>query len=69
MTSPINIDETDEWGYTLLARDGPIELFSTPKEYFAVYLWVNQDEYFTVVRKDRDDANRLFDSVRDMIRR
>jgi len=68
MTSPVDIGETDEWGYTLLARSGLVELFRTPKEFFAVYLWVNNDEYFTVVRKKREDADNMYDSVRSMLR-
>jgi len=68
MTSQINIGETDEWGYTLLARSGPVELFRTPKEFFAVYLWINQDEYLTVIRKNRDNADNIYDNVCNMLR-
>ena len=68
MTSPMSIGETDEWGFTLLDRSGSVELFKTPKEYFAVYLWVNQDEYLTVVRKNREDADNMYDSILNMLR-
>ena len=68
MTSPINIGETDQWGYTLLARNGPVELCRTAENYFTVYLWVNQYEYFTVVRKKREDADNMYDDVCNMLR-
>lgn len=67
MVSKINIGDTDEWGFTLLKRHGPVELFQTPKEFYSVYLWVNEDEYLTVVRKEREKAKNLFDSICDML--
>ena len=67
MTSSINIGETDKWGYTLLAYNGPVELYTTPKEYFTVYLMVNRNDYLTVVRKNREDADNIYDSVCNML--
>ena len=63
MASEVKIDETDEWGFTLLRRTGNIQLFQIPKGYCSVYLWVNEEEYLTAVRKEQDNAERLFDST------
>jgi len=57
------IGQTDEWGYTCINRRGRVELFRTPKEYYAVYLWVTENDYLTVVRKHPEDAENIFDSV------
>jgi len=63
----IDIGQTDEWGYTLLDNKGPVELYQTPREYYVVYLWVTNDDYLSVVRKYRQDAELLFDSVCNML--
>ena len=57
------IGQTDEWGYTCLRRTGGLELFETPKGYYAVYLWVTREDYLTVVRKHREAAESIFDSL------
>ena len=56
------IGEADEWGYVLLDRRGPVELYETPKGYNVVYLYVNEDYLFSF-RKRLNDARLIFDSV------
>lgn len=63
----MKIGETDEWGYTLLKRKGSVALCQTPKGYYAVYLSVNKDEDLIVVRKKLEKAERLFNSICDIL--
>jgi len=65
--SMTDIGQTDEWGYTCLNRRAPVELFRTPKDYYAVYLWVTPHDYLTVVRKQQADAENIFDTLRHLL--
>jgi hypothetical protein len=67
MPSTINIGDTDGEGYILLARRWPVELFKTPGGFFEVCLKLDQDKYLSTIRKNREDADVIYDNVCNMI--
>jgi hypothetical protein len=61
------IGEKDEYGFIYRGGRGPIQLWETPKGYYGVYLYLENEDYLCAIRKDRQIAETLLDSVYNML--
>lgn len=68
--SQIRIGEKDEAGNVLIKKKWPVQLWETPKGWFVINLWVNEDnsEFLWTLRKDQDAAENLFEATIAMLK-
>ena len=62
------IGDTNEWGDVLRRENNPVQLWETRRGYFLVDLWVTEYDALHIVRKYRQDADKIFDNVSDMLK-
>lgn len=70
VASQFKIGEKDEAGNILVKKQWPVHLWKTPKGWFVINLWINEDEaeFLWTLRKEQDDAENLFEATLDMLK-